>query len=165
MGEYYQRVNAHNREAFKDRSPPPAPAGTAYYLGSATCAHCHEDADVFWRKTEHAGAYATLQTQFKEFNLDCVSCHVTGYNRPGGSTVTHVSKLENVQCESCHGPGSLHVENPGSSNGLIRRVPEPSTCRSCHHAPHVADDWSYEQAWPHIVGEGHGAGAKPPAAR
>lgn len=165
MSEYYQRVNTHNREAFKDRTPVPAPAGTAYYLGTATCAQCHEEADTFWRKTGHASAYRTLQTQFKEFNLDCVSCHVTGYNKPGGSTVTHVAKLQDVQCESCHGPGSLHVENPGTTNGLIRRVPEPSTCRSCHHAPHVADDWSHEQAWPHIVGEGHGPGAKPPAAR
>ena len=45
---------------------------------------------------------ATLTTQFKEFNLDCVGCHVTGYGRPGGSTVTHVEKLKDVQCEACH---------------------------------------------------------------
>ncbi len=165
MSEYYQRVNAHNREAFKDRKPAPAPSGSAYYLGAATCANCHEEADAFWRKTEHASAYRTLQTEFKEFNLDCVGCHVTGYDKPGGSTVTYVARLQDVQCEACHGPGSLHVENPGSSNGLIRRVPEPTTCRGCHHAPHVADDWSHAQAWQHIVGEGHGAGAKPPPLR
>ncbi|MEY2930059.1 MAG: hypothetical protein RL033_808 [Pseudomonadota bacterium] len=164
MSEYYQQVNTRNREAFKDRLPTPAAPGTAYYLGSTTCANCHEDADTFWRTTQHSRAYRTLETQFKEFNLDCVSCHVTGYDRPGGSTVTHAAKLQNVQCESCHGPGSLHVENPGA-NGLIRRVPEPSTCRGCHHAPHVADDWSHEQAWSHIVGSGHGAGATPPPTR
>jgi len=162
MGEYYRRVNTHNREAFADRVPAPAAPGTAHYVGAEACSHCHDSADRFWRTTGHAGAYQTLATEFKEFNLDCVGCHVTGYNRPGGSTVTHVEKLQNVQCEACHGPGSLHAASAGSSE-LITLTPQPTVCKGCHHAPHVADDWSFERAWPHIVGPGHGAKAKPPA--
>jgi hypothetical protein len=164
MSDYYRRVNAHNREAFQDRTPAPAPAGTAHYVGAATCSHCHNRADTFWHSTEHAGAYQTLSTQFKEFNLDCVACHVTGYNRPGGSTVTHVDTLKDVQCEACHGPGSRHADNGGSTE-FIRRRPEPSVCLGCHHTPHVADDWSVALAWPHIVGPGHGVKSLPPAGK
>lgn len=164
MSDYYRRVNAHNREAFQDRTPAPAPAGTAHYVGASACASCHAEADAFWHTTQHARAYQTLATQFKEFNLDCVGCHVTGYSRPGGSTVTHVDALKDVQCESCHGPGSRHIESSGSTE-LIQRRPEASVCRGCHHAPHVADDWSAELAWPHIVGPGHGLNSRPPSAK
>jgi hypothetical protein len=164
MSEYYRRVNAHNREAFQDRTPAPAPANASHYVGAETCSHCHNQADTFWRSTKHAGAYQTLATQFKEFNLDCVGCHVTGYNRPGGSTVTHVDALNDVQCEACHGPGSRHADNGGSTE-LIQRRPEPSVCSACHHTPHVADDWSAALAWPHIVGPGHGAKSRPPGGK
>jgi len=164
MSDYYRRVNAHNREALQDRTPAPAPAGTAHYVGASACASCHAEAAGFWHTTQHARAYQTLAKQFKEFNLDCVSCHVTGYNRPGGSTVTHVDGLKDVQCETCHGPGSRHAENDGATE-LIRRRPEASVCRGCHHTPHVADDWNVELAWPHIVGPGHGANSLPPSGK
>jgi hypothetical protein len=155
MSQYYRRVNEHNREAFKDKKPLPAPPGTASYVGQAECASCHAEADAFWQKTGHAGAYETLSDQFKEFNLDCVGCHVTGYQRPGGSTVTHMQTLQDVQCEACHGPGSRHVESSGDTD-FITRDPDPKVCGSCHHTPHVAEDWKAEQAWPHIIGPGHG---------
>jgi len=155
MLEYYRRVNEHNREAFKDRTPQAPREGAADYVGEATCKGCHADAAAFWSTTKHASAYETLSRQFKEFNLDCVGCHVTGYNRPGGSTVTHVDSLTNVQCEVCHGPGSRHAESSGDTD-LITLKPAESVCRSCHHAPHVADDWDITQAWPKIVGVGHG---------
>jgi hypothetical protein len=29
-------------------------------------------------------------------------------------------------------------------------------CRSCHHTPHVADDWDLSLAWSKIIGPGHG---------
>ncbi len=160
MLEYYRRVNEHNRVALAHRVPEPAPSGTARYMGGSVCVSCHEDASTFWQGTGHASAYATLTTQFKEFNLDCVSCHVTGYGRPGGSTVTHVENLKDVQCEACHGPGSRHVEGGGNTN-LITLTPAESTCRGCHHPPHVADDWDLKQAWSQIVGAGHGAPLSP----
>jgi hypothetical protein len=160
---YYRRVNAHNREAFRDRLPEPAAAGTSHYLGETACASCHAEADAFWKTMQHAHAYQTLSSQFKEFNLDCVGCHVTGYNRPGGSTVTHVDALKDVQCEACHGPGSRHVESSGDTD-LIQRKPDSSVCRSCHRPPHVADDWDAEHAMKLILGAGHGTPAAPPAA-
>jgi len=156
LDEYYRRVNEHNREAFKDVLPPPVPPGGSGYAGVDACTSCHEEERTFWNGMAHAKAYPTLVRQNKQYNLECVGCHVTGYEAPGGSTVAHVEKLENVQCEVCHGAGSRHVEKP-KEPGLIARSPEKSLCASkCHHPPHVKPSWSVDEAWRHIIGKGHG---------
>lgn len=152
---YYQKVNEHNKKLFAGKLPPPVEDGQSSYVGIEICSNCHLEERAFWDKTAHSGAYATLSRDHKEFNLDCVSCHVTGYEKPGGSTVTHVEKFTNVQCEVCHGPGSRHAENPADLE-LIKSAPPRSLCATtCHHPPHVGADWSVEKAWPHIIGEGH----------
>jgi hypothetical protein len=155
LDEYYRRVNDHNKEAFKDRVPAKPRAGEASYIGAEACSNCHDEEYKFWQHTPHAGAYATLSTEHKEFNLDCVSCHVTGYDKPGGTTVTHVSGLENVQCESCHGPGSLHEDKPSDLSLIVGSPPKTLCAPACHHPPHVHEDWSVEDAWKIIVGKGH----------
>jgi hypothetical protein len=162
MSDYYRRVNDHNRVALADRLPPPPPFGELGYSGGQACIFCHREADTFWRSTQHAGAYETLSREFKEYNLDCVSCHVTGYERPGGSNVTHVDKLKDVQCEACHGAGEGHAKSGGDTK-LITRTPSERACRGCHHTPHVADDWDITAAWTEIVGPGHGEGSRFPA--
>lgn len=155
IASYYERVNEHNREAFKDLAPPPVAPGAASYVGIEACSKCHASQRKFWDSTSHAAAYATLSSQHKEFNLDCVSCHVTGYGMPGGTTVTHVDGLSAVQCEVCHGPGSKHAASPKES-GLVK-MPDHGLCASqCHHPPHVHPGWSADAAWPKIVGPGHG---------
>jgi len=158
LSAYYKRVNQHNREVFKDKLPEPAPEGTASYLGLEKCSACHIEEAAFWKTTRHAKAYETLVKDDKQFNLDCVSCHVTAYEKPGGSTVTHVLGLTDVQCETCHGPGSLHVANPADPK-LIQAAPERNLCaQSCHHPPHVKKDWSVDDAWKLVLGPGHGRG-------
>jgi hypothetical protein len=151
---YYKRVNEHNKTAFADRVPPPPEAGQAGYVGVDACTDCHDDARKVWDKTPHSGAYPTLQKEFKEYNLDCVSCHVTGYDKPGGSTVTHNQKLQNVQCETCHGPGSLHVKAP-NKKGLIVSSPKTELCIGCHHPPHV-EAFDPKEKIKLVLGPGHG---------
>lgn len=151
---YYKRVNEHNREAFKDRMPPPLEKGQPGYVGAENCKSCHEEAFAFWKGTKHASAYETLEVEFKEFNLDCVSCHVTGYEKPGGSTVTFVENRKDVQCEECHGPGSIHAKT--ESIDAIVLTPPKDLCRKCHHEPHVKADWDIEEAWKRTLGKGHG---------
>jgi hypothetical protein len=156
MSSYYKRVNEHNRVAFADRKPEPAPEGQSSFVGVERCTTCHQEERVFWDSTRHAKAYETLSTQHKEFNLDCVGCHVTGYQEPGGSTVTHVQNLTDVQCETCHGAGSRHADNPGIV-GAIERSPARTLCGpKCHHPPHVPSSWSVDVAWSQILGPGHG---------
>jgi 2',3'-cyclic-nucleotide 2'-phosphodiesterase (5'-nucleotidase family) len=158
MADYYKSVNDANRAEFANRKPVPAGPHEASYVGVETCETCHSDAVDFWKTTKHAHAYASLAEQFKQYNLDCVSCHVAGYEKPGGSTVTHVEGLENVQCENCHGPGSLHVRAPKDPKAIIA-VPPASTCLSCHHPPHV-EAFDPDAKRKEILGPGHGKPAK-----
>lgn len=152
---YYKRVNDHNKTAFADRKPVAAAEGQATYMGIENCTSCHAEERAVWDKTQHAKAYATLEKQFVEYNLDCVGCHVTGYEKPGGSTVTAVEKLKDVGCEVCHGPGSLHANDP-SKKGLVIVKPEPKTCVSeCHHPPHV-EGFDPVAKMQQILGPGHG---------
>jgi hypothetical protein len=151
---YYKKVDETNKVAFADRMPPPAPPGGDAYAGVDACVSCHPGPKAVWDKTPHARAYATIADQFKEFNLDCVSCHVTGYEQPGGSSVTHVDKLKNVQCEVCHGPSSRHVAD---ATHVKPPIPRPGTdkCTSCHHPPHV-HSFDASAKLPEILGPGHG---------
>lgn len=152
---YYKRVDDYNKEAFKDRKPPPVEKGKPYYVGVEECTTCHDEARKVWDKTDHAKAYPTLQKEFKEFNLDCVSCHVTGYGKPGGSTVTFNEKLQNVQCEECHGPGSIHAKTQKKEDVLIPKPTAESCVSTCHHPPHV-ESFDAKARMKLILGPGHG---------
>ncbi len=151
---YYKKVNETNRVDFASRMPPPPPPDGNVYAGVQACVSCHPGPKAVWDKTAHARAYKTLADEFKQFNLDCVSCHVTGYEEPGGSSVTHVEKLESVQCETCHGPSSKHVADPEHVNPPIPR-PGTDKCTSCHHPPHV-HTFDPVAKLPEILGPGHG---------
>ncbi len=155
---YYKNVNDANKAAFAGKLPPKPGADEPFYAGIDACSECHKSERKFWDKTAHHNAYATLSTQFKEFNLDCVSCHVTGYDKVGGSTVAHVEKLESVQCEVCHGPSGKHASKPA----VAVPVPRPGSdmCASCHHPPHVHTfDSAAKMA--EIIGPGHGMPGTP----
>lgn len=155
MADYYKRVNEHNKTAFADRKPVAAGAKQASFIGVEECTNCHDEERKVWDGTPHSHAYKTLQDDFKEYNLDCVSCHVTGYDKPGGSTVTYVDKLKDVQCEECHGPGSLHAKAP-EKKGLIILKPDPQSCVSqCHHPPHV-ENFDPVAKMELVLGPGHG---------
>ncbi|MSP23988.1 MAG: hypothetical protein EXR75_02265 [Myxococcales bacterium] len=155
MRDYYQRVNTHNKTAFASLLPLSVAKGQAAFIGVDACTDCHAEARAVWDKTAHAHAYKTLSDDFKEYNLECVGCHVTGYGKPGGSTVAHVDKLRDVQCEDCHGPGSLHAAAP-EKQGLIALAPEPKTCvERCHHPPHV-EGFDPVAKMDLVLGPGHG---------
>jgi hypothetical protein len=70
----------------------------------------------------------------EEKPYDCGSCHTTGYspegNQDGLPGLVGTWAEPGIQCESCHGPGSLHASFPQSINMLIDRDSE--SCGSCH---------------------------------
>lgn len=158
MLAYYKQVNEENKEAFKDKKPLPPSKGEPRYIGIEACTNCHEEPRKVWDATKHAKAYETLSSQFKEYNLDCVSCHVTGYDKPGGSTVTHVAELKDVQCEVCHGPGENHAKAPEKVKMPIEK-PSADSCLACHHPPHV-HTFDAKAKMADILGPGHGEKTK-----
>lgn len=158
MERHFRRVNEHNREVFADLEPPPAEEGQPVYVGSAACESCHEAEYAWWRGTKHGRAYATLTERHKQYNLDCVGCHVTGYMQPGGSTVTHLGDggvLENVGCEQCHGPGSLHAAADEPAQVDTRLDPPESVCAHCH-TPEHSDTFDYRAYHAMLLAPGHG---------
>jgi hypothetical protein len=115
------------------------------YVGAQKCKGCHTGAKkqhVFekWQKAAHANAYETLKKKGEHKNPRCLSCHTTGYNEGGFKLgAANSSLFEGVQCEACHGAGSLyknlnHMKDMGEaiSNGLI--LPMEALCIKCHNS-------------------------------
>ncbi len=155
MRKHDKVVNEANKVAFADLEPPPLGPDDIAYVGSTACSACHQTAYAWWRNHAHGVAYLTLQQRNKEYNLDCVGCHVTGYDQPGGSTVTHNlnGALINVGCESCHGPGAAHGKDP-EKVGIVRNTPA-STCVQCHNEQH-SDLFDFDGYRKTLVVPGHG---------
>jgi hypothetical protein len=133
----------------------PAPKkGEAAFVGTASCKECHAEAFPTWEQSKHSHAWATLEEKGKQFHLNCVGCHVTGYEKPGGvCRLDKVAGRESVGCESCHGPGSLHAENPTTKNILAQ--PGREQCVTCHN-PENSPHFDFATYLPRILGPGHG---------
>ena len=154
-------VAEQNHARFKGVTPPEPAEGDPRYVGIDECETCHDEAFEFWTTTRHAGAYKTLVDDNKQFDLSCVGCHVTGFRKPGGSEVVENHDLQSVQCEQCHGPGSIHVDEPELEDkaNAIHRDASETLCRECHTAEH-SDTFEYEAYLRDILGPGHGEAAR-----
>ncbi len=155
LDAYAIRVNDHNREALASVVPAPAAEGQPHYIGTARCGECHAEEIAWWRTTLHGHAYRTLVNVHAEYNLSCVGCHVTGYEQPGGSTVSHVGALQDVGCENCHGPGSQHAESPSAALVQVHRGVTEDTCARCHTHDH-SDQFVYDTYRRMMIAPGHG---------
>ncbi|SDE12812.1 multiheme c-type cytochrome [Myxococcus virescens] len=147
------KMNLAWAKAHGQDCPPPAP-GRAGFVGNEPCRTCHEDAFPVWEKSKHHHAWETLEQVGKQFHLNCVGCHVTGWEQPGGvCRLDKVAGREDVGCESCHGPGSEHADAPGAHN--IIASPGESVCVTCHN-PENSPHFDFATYLPRIVGPGHG---------
>jgi len=146
-----------NVKAAAGEAVPPAPKGTASYVGMASCADCHSEEVDFWKKTVHAQAWQTLVDRGQQFDYECIGCHVTGFGKPGGSNLGHNENLRDVECEVCHGPASIHVAKGGEGKAaaLVRNPPQELCATNCHTHEH-SDTFQYEAYLRDIVGPGHG---------
>ena len=81
-------------------APPQIPG--ANYVGSKTCAECHENIT----KNFATAAHARLAAQ--------------------GPNATEAG------CESCHGAGSLHAEAGGGKHNIVNPRTSPEGCFQCH---------------------------------
>ena len=132
---------------------PPLPAGAPSYVGQAKCLECHEQTQAFIAKDRHPLAWETLEKDGKTFDLECVSCHSTGYGQAGGSILGAMKGLVDVQCESCHGPGSRHADD--GDTATIRRVVPESVCVTCHNPKH-STQFNYDTYRSRLLVPGHG---------
>ncbi len=100
------------------------------YLGMHVCERCHGDIMPRYLETAHFKALETLRGRGKETAPECLACHTTGYGRFSGYDPKAVQEggpyLEGVQCEACHGPGTLHARD-GSYAAVAR-----ASCKTCH---------------------------------
>jgi hypothetical protein len=150
-------AGAANVAAAAGQEPPPVPAGQAGYAGAEECSFCHGEATEFWQKTKHHQAWDTLEVAGKQFDYECIGCHVTGWEAPGGATLARNEHLRDVQCEVCHGPGSLHVAAEGADQPrTIVRTPAETLCQGCHNQEH-SDTFEFSAYLRDVTGPGHGA--------
>jgi len=154
---FYAAAGAANVKAAAGKEPEPAAKHMPSYVGSAACGDCHDGATKFWQKTVHAQAWKTLVDRGQQFDYDCIGCHVTGWQQPGGSNLAHNDNLRDIQCETCHGPASIHVAKGGEEKPLaiVLDPPENLCAGQCHTHEH-SDTFQHDAYLRDIVGPGHG---------
>jgi hypothetical protein len=139
-----------------------AAAGDPIYVGAEKCKNCHSSpkkGDPFgkWAASFHSKAFTELASEeakklAKTKNIedpqksaDCLKCHVTAFDLPATAKGKKFDPTMGVQCETCHGPGSKHVEarlkaeeaeddkvvEIGKDEILAKVTSE--TCRKCHN--------------------------------
>jgi hypothetical protein len=66
---------------------------------------------------------------------DCAICHEAIATKFVGSTHAKLKvdggNASEIGCESCHGPGSIHVQNGGGLFSMINPAETPDTCFRC----------------------------------
>lgn len=122
------------------------------YAGVAKCKLCHPKQHKIWSESRHARAFEALKAA-EQKDPKCLACHVTGYRETGQAT----PEMSGVQCEACHGPGSLFItvhakkDKEGAQKaGLIAR-PDQEKCKSCHNqeSPNFMG-FDYTKMWEQI---------------
>jgi hypothetical protein len=154
---FYRAAGEANAKAAAGSTPPPVPEGQATFVGNEACEDCHDEAVKFWSQTRHAGAWETLVQRGQQLDLECIGCHVTGWGGPGGATLAKNERLRDVGCETCHGPGSIHVAKGGEEKPLavVLNPPKEMCATQCHTKEH-SDTFQYEAYLRDLVGKGHG---------
>ncbi|MFT3698942.1 MAG: multiheme c-type cytochrome [Kofleriaceae bacterium] len=154
---FYDAAGKANVKAAAGKLPEPPAKGQASYVGSASCGDCHDEAVKFWQKTVHAQAWQTLVERGQQFDYDCIGCHVTGWQKPGGSNLATNENLRDIQCETCHGPASIHVKKNGEEKpiAMIKTPPDNLCATQCHTHEH-SDTFEHTAYLRDITGPGHG---------
>jgi hypothetical protein len=131
----------------------------ALYLGMETvpsCGTCHGDTKTLWEGTGHSdmlvrGLNGTLSSHYAGY---CISCHTVGYDPDANNNgfddfdfvfpdTLFVGQYDNmvaaypdamaranIQCESCHGPGSAHMSV--ISDSKMTKSLSTDNCAWCH---------------------------------
>lgn len=120
-----------------------------HYVGSDACLSCHQNEYDIWKHSLHFKAIPTLKEKQQDQNPECLRCHTVGYGLPTGFLKTEdpsakIEKLGAVGCESCHGPGESHLQNPRVSMKASEK-----SCLKCH-TPENSPKFSFTPYWDKI---------------
>ena len=115
------------------------PGEMGKYVGTDTCKMCHWKQYRSWAQTKMAKTFLDSLNGEQREDPACISCHVTGYKGPGGfDSFKTTPKMAGVQCEACHGAGSLYytdeiMRNRYVSMGLGLLEQNEKLCVTCHN--------------------------------
>jgi hypothetical protein len=147
--------------------------GVPAYIGSEACKKCHDHAYEVWKNSPHSHAYQTLvdakRPSLRQFDGECIVCHTVGFTyNTGFKNAEETPKLKDVGCESCHGPGSLHVANPQNQEWRDRmneswrharnkNLAIEKMCQNCHDTDndvtwvHTEKHNPFNEKWSKII--------------
>lgn len=179
--KFYQERLRDERIVLTELPIQPPGGGDARYVGAQACGECHTRAYEKWKATPHAHAYESLKQAHggfsdhvlnRVFDPECLACHVTGWapqrvlrfrsgfiNREfleDELKQKHSKQLQGQQCESCHGPGSRHIEliaadqikQAAAQVRVTLKTAQEKTCIGCHdldNSPHFEFDTYWKQ--------------------
>jgi len=135
------------------------------YIGASKCKNCHQSDAAgnqyeAWMGMKHAQAFEVLASDVAhkygkergvedpQKSAECLRCHVTAYGEPAERIKKGFKPDLGVQCETCHGPGNLHMkarfkaaagaDSEGSGyttipDDEIIKKPAQETCLKCHN--------------------------------
>ena len=113
----------------------------ATYVGTAACQQCHDQEHAMFtkhsKKAHSKQNVEKMRSKLTQAELEsCYQCHTTGYGQKGGFvSYEKTPQLGDVGCETCHGPGSVHVESGDTAD--ITRKPHVDSCIACHNAERI----------------------------
>jgi len=143
------------RDAEPFNPPPDSVSGfLGYYVVAdkqTTCGNCHPEVQTAWIGTDHADAWAGLQSSAGAADY-CEGCHSVNELGNASTAIGGYSVLEDpvyhdVQCESCHGPGVDHISNPARTRPLASIAAAEDAmngCGECHNGEHhpFVEQWA-----------------------
>ena len=83
------------------------------------------------------------RNQARIYEVNCIGCHVVGFDLPKWEAdknldITETTVNLGIGCESCHGPGSLHVADPFDMDLIVNpfvdltKDQQVHVCSQCH---------------------------------
>ncbi len=137
---FNEKLRKVQKEKAAEAAKSKSPESPDRFLGADLCIRCHQSEGEQWKSTSHAVAWKTLTDGGNDAKAECIGCHVVGYRKQGGfQAAADAPKLANVQCENCHGMGTLHESFANPKRSVTEQV-----CVECHQGENDPN-WNWQR--------------------